>query len=292
MSFYPEKTNSSNMTGEQDYDSKFKNYYNSIVEKHNKTTNTSSRKLIGLKWIKSQNNIKSDRSEKQSALQTNRTDKYEIPKNSFIFKKVKKHTIHRLFNNLLIREKQETNRNIPIKVNDYVMNIKKEENDKSQIIVKDKSSLFKTFFNQTKSNFNNKYKVIYSISSWREKNKIKSLLKTIKSYQNKSNFYDYLKLNILKRCSLSKKALEKMKSKISDDNDSKNKIELYNNSSNDYLNEIIHRNHLIKIRTIYNIKIKSNELRKSNSEIFDKNNTFFQTMPIKKLKSHNQKSFS
>ena len=118
MSFYPEKTNSSNMTGEQDYDSKFKNYYNSIVEKHNKTTNTSSRKLIGLKWIKSQNNIKSDRSERQSALQTNRTDKYEIPKNSFIFKKVKKHTIHRLFNNLLIREKQETNRNIPIKVID------------------------------------------------------------------------------------------------------------------------------------------------------------------------------
>ena len=100
MSFYPEKTNSSNMTGEQDYDSKFKNYYNSIVEKHNKTTNTSSRKLIGLKWIKSQNNIKSDRTERQSALQTNRTDKYEIPKNSFIFKKVKKHTIHRLFNNL------------------------------------------------------------------------------------------------------------------------------------------------------------------------------------------------
>ena len=266
MSFYPEKTNSSNMTGEQDYDSKFKNYYNSIVEKHNKMTNTSSRKLIGLKWIKSQNNIKSDRSERQSALQTNRTDKYEIPKNSFIFKKVKKHTIHRLFNNLLIREKQETNRNIPIKVNDYGMNIKKEENDKSQIIVKDKSSLFKTFINQTKSNFNNKYKVIYSISSWREKNKIKSLLKTIKSYQNKN--------------------------KISDDNDSKNKIELYNNSSNDYLNEIIHRNHLIKIRTIYNIKIKSNELRKSNSEIFDKNNTFFQTMPIKKLKSQSQKSFS
>ena len=292
MSFYPEKTNSSNMTGEQDYDSKFKNYYNSIVEKHNKTTNTSSRKLIGLKWIKSHNNIKSDRSERQSALQTNRTDKYEIPKNSFIFKKVKNHTIHRLFNNLLIREKQETNRNIPIKVNDYGMNIKKEENDKSQIIVKDKSSLFKTIINQTKSNFNNKYKVIYSISSWREKNKIKSLLKTIKSYQNKNNFYDYLKLNILKRCSLSKKALEKMKNKISDDNDSKNKIELYNNSSNDYLNEIIHRNHLIKIRTIYNIKIKSNELRKSNSEIFDKNNTFFQTMPIKKLKSHNQKSFS
>ena len=65
------------------------------------------------------------------------------------------------------------------------MYIKKKENDKSQFIVKDKSSLFKTFFNQTKSNFNNKYKVIYSISSWREKNKIKSLLKTIKSYQNK-----------------------------------------------------------------------------------------------------------
>ena len=137
MSFYPEKTNSSNMTGEQDYDSKFKNYYNSIVEKHNKTTNTYSRKLIGLKWIKSQNNIKSDRTERQSALQTNRTDKYEIPKNSFIFKKVKKHTIHRLFNNLLIREKQETNRNIPIKVNDYGIYIKKKENDKSQFIVKD-----------------------------------------------------------------------------------------------------------------------------------------------------------
>ena len=116
MSFYPEKTNSSNMTGEQDYDSKFKNYYNSIVEKHNKTTNTSSRKLIGLKWIKSQNNIKLDRTERQSALQTNRTDKYEIPKNSFIFKKVKKHTIHRLFNNLLIREKQETKKMIKVKL--------------------------------------------------------------------------------------------------------------------------------------------------------------------------------
>ena len=112
MSFYPEKTNSSNMTGEQDYDSKFKNYYNSVVEKHNKTTNTYSRKLIGLKWIKSQNNIKSDRSERQSALQTNRTDKYEIPKNSFIFKKVKKHTIHRLFNNLFLDKTISKPRNI------------------------------------------------------------------------------------------------------------------------------------------------------------------------------------
>ena len=40
------------------------------------------------------------------------------------------------------------------------------------------------FLNQTKSNFNNKYQVIYSISDWRQKDKVKNLLNTIKINQH------------------------------------------------------------------------------------------------------------
>lgn len=296
MSCISEKTNSSNMdemTKDAESECKFLNYYKSIINESNKTITSFKRKNTKFNsFIKRSSIIKSNSFTQKVNKISNSIDKIKKDKSIPVYENPKKYRINLLFNNLLIREKQNTFRKNCVQVNSYNMFIKRNENDKLNYVVNNNSSLIKSFLNQTKSNFNNKYKVIYSISSWREKNKIKSLLKTIKSYQNKNNFYDYLKLNILKRCSLSKKALEKMKNKISDDNDSKNKIELYNNSSNDYLNEIIHRNHLIKIRTIYNIKINSNKLRKSNSEIFDKNNTFFQTMPIKKLKSHNQKSFS
>ena len=59
------------------------------------------------------------------------------------------------------------------------MFIKRHENDKLNYVVNNNSSLIKSFLNQTKSNFNNKYKVIYSISDWRQKSKVKTLLNTI-----------------------------------------------------------------------------------------------------------------
>ena len=63
---------------------------------------------------------------------------------------------------------------------------------------------------------------------------------------------------------------------------------LINNFTNDYLKDILHKNNLIKIKTMNEIKSKPKpyQLRKSATDIFYRNNTFFKTMPmpIKKLK--------
>ena len=68
--------------------------------------------------------------------------------------------------------------------------------------------------------------------------------------------------------------------------------------TNDYLKDILHKNNLIKISTLKSIKDSKNnknnkkrtKLKKSNTEIFYNNNTFFKTMPIKIIKSKKNSS--
>ena len=167
------------------------------------------------------------------------------------------------------------------------MFIKRHENDKLNYVVNNNSSLIKSFLNQTKSNFNNKYKVIYSISDWRQKSKVKTLLNTIKSYQYKNNFSDYLTNKLHKKPFQMK--ITKKKNIIKKVETSK--IALYN-ISKDYFQNIFHKNNLIKVKTMNDIKYKPNQLRKNNTDIFDKNNTFFRTMPINKLKKPDKNTFN
>lgn len=296
MSYISEKTNSSNITHEQDSDFKFSNYYKTIVDKTDKMTNTLIRKSLGLNSCKTSRICSLNKKYGKKL-----SNKYSIigikedNKNSNLFKDQKKNHLNMLFKNLLIREKQKAFKKNIVEVKDYNMYIKKEEPSKTQFIVSNNSSLFKSFLSQTRSNFNNKYKVVYSVSDWRQKTKVKSLLNSIKKYQHKYNFSDFLKIKLLKKCS-SNLVLETLQNKNNKNikNATFDKIGLNNNSTNDYFKDIFHKNNLIKIKTLNEIKynLKQNVLRKTNTDIFYRNNTLFKTMPFNKLKKKKRGSFA
>ena len=177
MSYIPEKTNSSNITNEAESEFKFNSYYKTIINKKNKMTNTFIRKKSRLNSFKPSTIISLNKNPEFISNYGNRNYKLEENKNSILSKNLGKNRFNKLnmlFKNLLIREKQKTYRKNSVQVNEYNMYIK-EEPKKTQIIVNNNSSLLRTFLSQTRSNFNNKYKVIYSISDWRQKNKIKNL---------------------------------------------------------------------------------------------------------------------
>ena len=284
MSCVSEKTNSSNMddmTKDAESECKFFNYYKTIITKSNKTTNTFIRRAAKLNSYKRCSSIiKRNGFTKKVNSISNSTDKIKEKKSNQSNKLIlnpKHYKLNFLFNNLLIREKQKTFRKNTVKVRSY--DIRKDEPSKLNYVVNSNYSLLSSFLKQTKSNFNNKYKVVYSISDWRKKKKIKTLLNTIKSYQHKSNFTDYLTNKLYRKINPTKKIAKMDVNK----NDESSKIPLYN-TSGDYFKNIFHQNYLIKIKTMNDIKFKPNQLRKSKTEIFDKNNTFFKTMPMKKLK--------
>ena len=294
MSYVTEKTNSSNITNEADSDFKFSNYYKTILNKNNKLTNTFIRKTSSLNSFKSSNIISLNKKERGINGYDNRDVKLEKNKNFIASKNFKKNRLNLLFKNLLIREKQKSFTKFMVQVNNYNIYIKQEPK-KSQSIVNNNSSLFRTFLNQTRSNFNNKYRVIYSISDWRQKNKVKTLLNSIKQNQYKNNFSDYLRMKLLKRCSSTKMRLKTIdnKKKNNKEKEESNQARLINNIHNEFLKNILHKNNLIKIKTINDIKNKTkpNQLRKSCTDIFYTNNTLFKTMPVSKLKIKKRKSF-
>ena len=298
MSYVSEKTNSSNVTNEFDSEFKFNSYYKSIINKTNKMTNTFFRKKTRLNSVKPPTIISLNKKPEDISSYDSRNYKLEENKNSILSKNNRKNRLNKinlLFKNLLIREKQKTYRKNLVQINQYNMYIKEEQKN-PQIIVNNNSSLLKTFLSQTRSNFNNKYKVIYSISDWKQKDKVKTLLNSIKKNQHKNNFSDFLKVKLLKRCSSSKMRLKKI-DKNKNNNFEKvdsSQTSLINNFTNDYLKDILHKNNLIKIKTMNEIKAKQKpyQLRKSATDIFYRNNTFFKTMPIKKLKINKKNSFA
>ena len=235
--------------------------------------------------------IKLENKPKNASSQANSTDRIEENKSNIIQKpknlKLKQNKIHILFNNLLIRENQKTFRGHSFQIKNYKMFIKRDELVKTPSIVNNNSSLFKTFLNQTKSNFNNKYKVVYSISDWRKKNEVNTLFDSIKTYQHKNNFSDYLRKKLTKRATTLR--LKKMRDYIKkekEETENINKILLYNNIFNDYLKNIFHKNNLIKLKTMNEVSKKLNKLKKNKTYIFYDNNLLFKTMPIsgRKLK--------
>ena len=291
MSMLLDKSVSSNIS-EADSDFKFSRYYKNILQK--------SKKKIAYKFYKYKTNLNSYRTPshiklenkpKNANSQANSTDRIEENKSNIIQKpknlKLKQNKIHILFNNLLIREKQKTFRGHSFQIKNYKMFIKRDELVKTPSIVNNNSSLFKTFLNQTKSNFNNKYKVVYSISDWRKKNEVNTLFDSIKTYQHKNNFSDYLRKKLDKRTTTLrlKKRRDYIK-KEKEETENINKILLYNNIFNDYLKNIFHKNNLIKLKTMNEVSKKLNKLKKNKTDIFYDNNLLFKTMPIsgRKLK--------
>ena len=291
MSMLLDKSVSSNIS-EADSDFKFSRYYKNILQK--------SKKKIAYKFYKYKTNLNSYRTPshiklenkpKNASSQANSTDRIEENKSNIIQKpknlKLKQNKIHILFNNLLIRENQKTFRGHSFQIKNYKMFIKRDELVKTPSIVNNNSSLFKTFLNQTKSNFNNKYKVVYSISDWRKKNEVNTLFDSIKTYQHKNNFSDYLRKKLTKRATTLR--LKKMRDYIKkekEETENINKILLYNNIFNDYLKNIFHKNNLIKLKTMNEVSKKLNKLKKNKTDIFYDNNLLFKTMPIsgRKLK--------
>ena len=291
MSMLLDKSVSSNIS-EANSDFKFSRYYKNILQK--------SKKKIGYKFYKYKTNLNSYRTPshiklenkpKNASSQANSTDRIEENKSNIIQKpknlKLKQNKIHILFNNLLIRENQKTFRGHSFQIKNYKMFIKRDELVKTPSIVNNNSSLFKTFLNQTKSNFNNKYKVVYSISDWRKKNEVNTLFDSIKTYQHKNNFSDYLRKKLTKRATTLR--LKKMRDYIKkekEETENINKILLYNNIFNDYLKNIFHKNNLIKLKTMNEVSKKLNKLKKNKTYIFYDNNLLFKTMPIsgRKLK--------
>ena len=291
MSMLLDKSVSSNIS-EADSDFKFSRYYKNILQK--------SKKKIAYKFYKYKTNLNSYRTPshiklenkpKNAISQANSTNRIEENKSNIIQKpknlKLKQNKIHILFNNLLIRENQKTFRGHSFQIKNYKMFIKRDELVKTPSIVNNNSSLFKTFLNQTKSNFNNKYKVVYSISDWRKKNEVNTLFDSIKTYQHKNNFSDYLRKKLTKRTTTLR--LKKMRDYIKkekEETENINKILLYNNIFNDYLKNIFHKNNLIKLKTMNEVSKKLNKLKKNKTDIFYDNNLLFKTMPIsgRKLK--------
>lgn len=296
MSRFTEKANSSSMTSEVESEYKLNNYYKAIIEQNNKKINISFKKISKpffnrpTRFYPYKPPAKYTRINNQGKEVISHANCTEEDKTNISCKNIKKNKVNLIFNNLLIREKHKTLRRNTVLVSNYNMYMKKEEANKYKYVVNNNSSLFRTFMNQTRSNFNNKYKVIYSISDWRQGRKVQDLFNSIKSYQHRSNFPNNLKGRLLRRCSTSKLRFRKPKDNL-DEFGSMHKIDFYN-SSNDYMKNIFHRNNLIKIKTIKEIKTNKATIKRSSSDIFYKNNTLFRTMPINKLKVKKKHSYA
>ena len=216
------------------------------------------------------------------------TNQSEESKTKFFMKENKENQVS-LFNNSFIREKQRIFRINSVKIKNYDLHLKYNNEIKDCYkIVNNDINLFKTFLAQTRSNFNNKYKIIYSISDLKQKGQKKKIFDTIRKHQNRSCFTKFLEKKINKRC-LSSKSIIKQDDNFNPNNLSAsvrlNKILLNKNTSNtsNFWKNIEHNNKLIKVKTLAHINNKICNLIKKNSNIFYNNNIFFKTMPIKSL---------
>jgi hypothetical protein len=216
------------------------------------------------------------------------TNQSEESKTKFFMKENKENQVT-LFNNSFIREKQRTFRIKSVNLKNYNLNFN--YNNKNNKImygykfVNNDKKLFKSLFSQTRSNFNNKYKIIYSVSDLNQKGKIKNIIDTIKKYQNKSYFTKYLEKKLNRRCLSSKSIIKK------DDNFNLNNLSISSRwnklllpkKANNFWENFKHNNNLIKVKTLDLLSNKIQNLKKKDNNIFYNNNTFFKTMPKKPI---------
>ena len=214
------------------------------------------------------------------------TNQSEESKTKFFMKESKKNQIT-LFNNSFIREKQRTFRlnSVNLKNSSLYLNYNNKNDNEIKYgykIVNNDIKLFKTLLAQTRSNFNNKYKIFYSISDLKQKIKVKRKFDSIKNYQNKSCFTKYLEKKLNKRC-LSSKSINKKDDNFNSVNlsvsDRWNKILLLHKKTNNFFENFKHNNNLIKVKTLDYMKNKLYNLEKKDNNIFHNNSTFFKTMP-------------
>jgi hypothetical protein len=211
------------------------------------------------------------------------TNQSEESKTKFFMKENKENQVT-LFNNSFIREKQRTFRIKSVNLKNYNLNFNyNNENNKIMYgykFVNNDKKLFKSLFSQTRSNFNNKYKIIYSVSDLNQKGKIKNIIDTIKKYQNKSYFTKYLEKKLNRRCLSSKSIIKK------DDNFNLNNLSISSRwnklllpkKANNFWENFKHNNNLIKVKTLDLLSNKIQNLKKKDNNIFYNNNTFFKTM--------------
>jgi hypothetical protein len=216
------------------------------------------------------------------------TNQSEESKTKFFMKENKENQVT-LFNNSFIREKQRTFRIKSVNLKNYNLNFNyNNENNKIMYgykFVNNDKKLFKSLFSQTRSNFNNKYKIIYSVSDLNQKGKIKNIIDTIKKYQNKSYFTKYLEKKLNRRCLSSKSIIKK------DDNFNLNNLSISSRwnklllpkKANNFWENFKHNNNLIKVKTLDLLSNKIQNLKKKDNNIFYNNNTFFKTMPKKPI---------
>ena len=221
------------------------NSYNKITPKYNKENNLFRRKQSALKYLRKYKNYS-----KEILCNSKSTSQSEENKTKFFFKENKENQVS-LFTNSLIREKEKKYRLNSCKSKKYDLYLKCNIQNKAyHKIVNSKKELFNSLLSQTNSNFNNKYNILYAVPNFNQKLKIKKLFDSIKKYQNKFNFSDYLEKGINNRCLSSKIIKENNRlnlSKINNGNDL-SQILLHNKQS-DYLKNIFHKNNLIKIKT-------------------------------------------
>ena len=272
------EANSSNMN-DITIESEFKlnnYYYNKITSIYNKKNNIFSKKKSNTNKYRniniwnnySKDNINNSKSTNQS--EENKT-KLFIKDN-----KEKKNQLNSIFNNSFLRERQRKFRFNSTGMRSYHIYLDNDKQNSTCNLVNNNSKMFQAFLNQNKSNFNNKYNIIYSISDWRKKEQIHKLFNFIKKYQNKYDFSNYLENKLNKRC------LSANKLKINNNvnkkiNNNFSKLLLLNQEYN-FMDNIRHKNNLIKIKTMNYISVNINKTNIKNKIIFDNNNVFFKTM--------------
>ena len=271
-------SNMNNITIESEYKlSSFHSKISSIYNKKNNRTNIFNKrhsKHISFKKINIFHNFSHDNMNYSKS-----TNQSEENKTKLFLKENKENQVSSLFNNSFLREKQKIFRLNSINLKNYHISIDCNKNNNTYDIVDNNSKMFKSFLSKTKSNFNNKYNIIYSISDWKKKEQINKLFNSIKQYQKKNNFSNFLEIKANKRCLSAKKL--KLRNNLSSNNNIFIK-NILGNQTNSFLENIFHKNNLIKIKTLDFINNKPEDKTKRKDEIFHSNNIFFKTMPLKK----------
>lgn len=283
MSIISEKSNkdstSSNMLDifQETFDSEYKanSFYAKITSKYNKKHINN---LFKRTWINPNSYIKNNLGNltNKDSINDNKSIKDTLlNKDNMLLKENKENQVTSLFNNSLLRQKQQKFRLNSVVTRNYHIYLDCNKNVNAYNIISNNTKMFQSFISQNKSNFNNKYKMIYCISNFKQKEHIKKLFESIKKMQNKENFSNYLS----KRCYSAKRVKIKNSNNLSGSNNWNRTLLL--NHSNNFLGNIFHRNDLIKIKTMDFINDKSDILTNRNKPIFDSNNIFFKTMPLK-----------
>ena len=282
--FEKSETNSSNMndiTIESEF--KISSFYNKITSKYNNSNKKNifnRRKSFPVTYRKIHilNNFNQDIMNYSKS-----TNQSEENKTKLFLKENKENQANSLFNNSFLREKQKRFRLSSTSMKNYHIFLDCDKKNNTFNIVNNNNKMLNAFLSQTKSNFNNKYNIIYSVSDWRKKDEINKLFNSIKKYQNKYNFSNYLENKINKRCISAKRV--KLNNNLNNNLTSKKfNNNLFLNQSNNFLENIYHKNNLIKIKTVDFVSGKPISSKKRNVQIFDSNNMFFKTIPFKNKK--------